>query len=252
MKFPSIERITSYARAKDLARLPIEELLKLRENGLTRIHSGYESGSNEVLQLINKGLTQEEEIIAGKKVKDAGIEFSLYFMPGIGGKTFSDENALGMAKVVSEVNPDFIRVRTTAIKKGTELHEDYQKGNFILASDDDKIKEIETLILESNSLNTALNTQIKSDHIINLLPDIEGGIIETKSNLLQIINEYFELNEKEKKIFQYARRENMINDVRSLKYLDVKYKEDINKIIQNVRDEKEWDEMINNMICNYI
>ncbi len=246
--FPTIERITSYARAKDLARLSVEDLILLKESGLTRIHSGYESGDDQVLDIINKGVTQMEEIEAGKKVKAAGIQLSLYFMPGIGGKKFSEKNAKGMAKVVREVNPDFLRIRTTAIKENTELYEDYSNNIFQMASDDDKIKEIRTLIVEARNVGT----EIKSDHIVNLLPDIEGNIGEEKERLLSTIDEYLELSEKERKLFQYARRMNMVNSVREIGLLEASTKETIYEKIAQSGNEDFWNHKINRMISRYI
>lgn len=86
-KFPSIERITTYGRAGTLARYTVDQLRLLRESGLDRIHTGFESGSDNVLKMINKGLTQAQQIEAGRKTMEAGIELSVYFMPGIGGKS---------------------------------------------------------------------------------------------------------------------------------------------------------------------
>lgn len=86
--FPGIKRITSYGRAESLSRVSIEEFQELRAAGLDRIHSGYETGSDVVLDLINKGTTQEQQIRAGRNIKAAGIELSLYFMPGVGGKKY--------------------------------------------------------------------------------------------------------------------------------------------------------------------
>ena len=83
---PEIQRITSYGRANTLAKIKEEDFRALRQAGLDRIHSGYESGSDKVLELIAKGTTQEEQIIGGQKVRQAGIELSIYFMPGVGGR----------------------------------------------------------------------------------------------------------------------------------------------------------------------
>ena len=70
VKLPEIKRITSYGRANTLAKITPEDYKMLKEAGLDRIHSGYESGSDKVLALIEKGCTQEEQIIGGRKVRD--------------------------------------------------------------------------------------------------------------------------------------------------------------------------------------
>jgi len=80
-KFPGIERITTYARARTLKRKSVEDLRRLKQAGLTRVHAGMESGSTRVLQLIKKGLTQEEIVQGGRHVMEAGLELSEYIMP---------------------------------------------------------------------------------------------------------------------------------------------------------------------------
>ena len=117
--FPQIERITSYGRAENLSKTSPEEFADLKDAGLDRIHSGFETGSDKVLQMINKGVTQEQEIIAGRNVKAGGIELSIYFMAGVGGHDLTEDNAEGTAYVINQVNPDFVRVRTAAYKPGT-------------------------------------------------------------------------------------------------------------------------------------
>ncbi|MGB9825468.1 MAG: radical SAM protein, partial [Desulfofundulus sp.] len=110
--FPTIERITSYARSKTIARKSPEDLKRLREAGLTRLHIGLESGCDEVLAFIKKGATAAEHVLAGQKTRGAGIELSEYYMPGLGGKKWSRKHALESARVLNEIDPDFIRLRT--------------------------------------------------------------------------------------------------------------------------------------------
>ncbi len=91
--FPSLERITSYARAKTIYRKTVEELKGIRVAGLNRLHVGLESGDDELLKHIDKGVTAEQHIIAGRKAKEAGFEFSAYVMPGLGGRARSEQHA---------------------------------------------------------------------------------------------------------------------------------------------------------------
>ena len=114
-KFPGLERITTYARATTLKRKTVEELKELCKAGLTRIHVGLESGSANVLKMIRKGITPEDIVEGGKKVVEAGMSLSEYIMPGVGGKTMSAENAVETARLLNQVKPDFIRVRTFAM-----------------------------------------------------------------------------------------------------------------------------------------
>ena len=128
--FPWVERITSYARSHTIARIKDDNLKAIREAGLNRIHIGLESGSDQVLKMIKKGVTKQTQIKAGLKVIKAGMELSEYVMPGLGGKQLSKTHALETADALNRINPDFIRLRTLAIPNSVELYDDYEAGNF--------------------------------------------------------------------------------------------------------------------------
>ena len=104
-RFPGITRVTSYARAKSLKKKSVESLKLLKEAGLTRIHTGLESGSPEVLKLIRKGETPEDMVEGGRRVVEAGISLSEYIMPGVGGRNLSREHAVETAKVLNQIRP---------------------------------------------------------------------------------------------------------------------------------------------------
>lgn len=246
--FPSIKRVTSYGRAENLAKITAEEFAELKEAGLDRIHSGFETGSDAVLQLVNKGVTAEQEIIAGQNIKAGGLELSVYFMPGLGGKRLSEDNAKGMANVVSQVDPDFVRIRTAAVKPGTDLYEDYLSGNLILCSEDEKVGELRTLIEETKGVTTRL----VSDHMINLLQDLEGSLDYEKPELLAMIDRYLAMPEVEKKRFQLARRMRYVNFLSDMPKMNENTIRQFDEIIKNIPDQKEWDIKMNEIIGRYI
>ena len=246
--FPQITRITSYGRAQNLAKVSPEEFAELKAAGLDRIHSGFESGSDQVLKLINKGVTAAEEITAGKNVRAGGIEFSVYFMPGVGGKALTAENARGMAEVINEINPDFIRIRTAAIKPQTGLYEDYLRGDFILCSEDDKVREIRSIIERADGIETRL----VSDHITNLLQTVEGSLKTDKEYMLGIIDRYLAMPENDKRLYQAARRTIGILSPESMDYLSANDMNRLKGMADAVSDPYEWDIAMNEIISNYI
>ncbi len=86
--FPTIDRITCYARSQTIAQLyTVDDLKVLKEAGLTRLHLGLETGSDFLLQYMRKGTTKEQHIIAGRRIKESGIELSEYVIAGLGGKS---------------------------------------------------------------------------------------------------------------------------------------------------------------------
>jgi radical SAM superfamily enzyme len=90
-----------------------------------------ESGSDAVLKKAKKGTDKATQILAGQKIKRAEMELSEYFMPGLGGRHLSRENALETADALNRIDPDFIRLRTLALPEGTPLAEQYQSGEFV-------------------------------------------------------------------------------------------------------------------------
>ena len=254
--FPQIKRITSYGRAENLSRSTADDYAELKAAGLDRIHSGFESGSDAVLARINKGVTQEQQIRAGQAVKAGGIELSIYFMPGVGGKDLSASNAEGTAEVINAVDPDFVRVRTAAIKPGTELYQDWQEGQFALCSDDDKVREIRRVI---ELAEEGLSTYMVSDHMINLLQNVEGylGISGSgqhragKTRLLQQIDRYLDLPEADRRVFQLLRRTLRAYDLDDMDRLGSIERERLRVEVMK-ENELGWDVRMNGYICRYV
>jgi radical SAM superfamily enzyme YgiQ (UPF0313 family) len=181
--FPQLERVTSYARAKTIAKKDLGDLKALRKAGLTRLHVGLETGDAETLELIQKGATPEEQIEAGRKAKEAGFELSLYILLGIGGRQRWQEHAEGTARVLNEINPHFIRVRNLVPLPGSPLYEMKQKGEFAVPPPD-LILEEERRIIEG----LEVTSEFLSDHISNYLP-LNGRMPEDKAALLQVLEQ---------------------------------------------------------------
>ena len=247
-KLPSIRRITTYGRAETLSKISAAQYKELKEAGLDRIHSGFESGSDKVLELINKGVSSEQEIRAGRNIKEGGIELSVYFMPGIGGKALTVENSIETARVIREINPDFVRIRTSVIKEDTELWEDYQNGSYLLCSENEKLREIRELIENTKGCTGML----VSDHIINLLQNVQGRLDAEHKKMLAIIDEYFDMPDFRQKLFQIARRSGMVTEPKDLELLPQDRIEQLSRMVRSVTDESLWDEKMNCMMTNFI
>jgi radical SAM superfamily enzyme YgiQ (UPF0313 family) len=217
IKFPFIERITSYGRSKTAAKKTTEEFKKLKEAGLSRVHVGMESGYNPVLEFIKKGETAEDHVEGGKRIMSGGISLCEYIMPGIGGEKWSNEHAKHTAEVLNKINPDYIRLRSLQVREGTELFEMMKKGLFKPLGDDEVLKEIRVLLENLN----CQNTYIVSDHILNLLQEIEGRLPEDKERMLGIIDRYFNMSEKDRIIYRLGRRRGIFNSLNDLSNLRI-------------------------------
>ena len=201
-KFPEISRITSYCRSRTASHKSVEDLKRIREAGLVRIHVGLESGCDDVLKFIRKGATAADHIEGGQHIVAAGISLCEYVMPGLGGHRWSREHAVETARVLNAINPDHIRLRTLSVRRGTALYEMMQQGEFHPIGDEEILKEIRLFIEHLDGIES----RIVSDHILNLLEELEGKLPEDKEKLLGIIDRYFSMSEEDRLIFRLGRR----------------------------------------------
>jgi len=198
--FPEITRFTIYGRTRSAAKKKIEELGAFAKAGLHRIHFGIESGSDRVLGFMRKGETAEEHIEACAKTRASGLSPSVYIMPGLGGTAWSNEHALETARVLSEARPDFVRLRSLEIFPGTGLSEAVQRGEFVETSEEQVVREIKTIIA-----NTDGEMTIMSDSASNLL-NVNGRLPHDRRNMLSVIDSYLSLSSGEKLSFSLSSR----------------------------------------------
>ncbi len=199
--FPSIERVTSYARSNTAAKKKAEELIELHEAGLSRLHIGLESGYDPLLQYMDKGVTAAGHITGGRKVVESGISLCEYVLLGLGGKEMWREHAIQTARVLNEIDPDFIRVRTLTINSRVPLYDEIEKGEFIRAADE-KILEEERLLIE----HLECHSNYVSDHITNLLQEVEGKLPRDKEKMLASIDRFQSLPLEDRLSFRVGRR----------------------------------------------
>ena len=182
-KFPGLQRITVYGSSQYIAKKGLADLAILREAGLSRIHVGLESGDDDILKRVKKGTNASEQINAGKIVKAAGLELSEYVILGLGDIGKSEIHARKTAEVLTEIEPDFVRLRTLVPKINTLLLHEIKKGRFQLLSPHQVLKETRLLIE-----NLHCRTVLTSDHYTNYL-NLSGNLPEDKERLLNEIDE---------------------------------------------------------------
>lgn len=209
--FPSLNRVTTYGRSHTAARKSLTELKELKDAGLDRVHIGLESGYDPLLAYMEKGCTAENHIEGGRKVKEAGISLCEYVMPGLGGKRMSEEHARETARVLNEIAPDYIRLRSLHVSPAMPLWTRLQDRDFELQTEDEVVKEI-SIFVE----NLQVTSYLKSDHILNLLMEVEGNMPEDKEKCLNIINRYLSLPDEERLNFKVGRRIGLYNRLADL------------------------------------
>jgi radical SAM superfamily enzyme len=157
-------------------------LQKTRSAGLTRLHIGLETGSARLLARMSKGAGPETMIQGCTKAAEAGFEVSVYVLLGIGGESDWQEHALETAKVLNQINPDFIRVRTLTPQPGTPVFQWWSEGSFQMSTPETILKEQRALID-----GLSVTSQYLSDHVSNYAP-IDGNLPADKTRMLSLID----------------------------------------------------------------
>ncbi len=198
--FPSLERVTTYARSRTLAQKSLEELTAIRRAGLDRLHVGLETGDDALLKTVKKGVNGEGHIKGGRKAMQAGFQLSEYWMPGLGGKEMSDNHARHTAQVLNAINPHYIRSRPFFPAPGTPLSDRYDSGEFTRQSPREQLVELKIMM---ESLN--FTSRVCFDHAGNYWRNRQGGLLfsqsyegykfpEEKPEVLRLIEEGLAVN----------------------------------------------------------
>ncbi len=202
-RFPRVRRITTYARAKSMKKKGPDAYRRLEEAGLTRIHTGMESGSAPVLTRIRKGITPEDILRGGQRVAASGISLSEYIMPGVGGRDLSEEHALETAHLLNEIRPDYIRVRTFALHPLSPLQRMADEGTFEPLSDEEVVEEIRLLLEHLEPMPTHFRC---GDFSLNLLMQVDGRLDTHKAALLEELDRYLALTLEQKQAYSLIQR----------------------------------------------
>ena len=200
--FPSLERVTSYGRAQTMARKSPQEIREICDAGLTLLYCGMESGSDRVLQQVRKGVTSGDIIRAAQMAKAAGMEISEFIILGLGGTDRWEEHAAETARVLNEIDPDFIRVLTIGVKEGSGLERQIKEGTYRLQTEKNIVEE-QRLLIEGLD---GVSSYYVNHHAVDLLMEARGQLPGEKPGLLAIMDRYLSLPEDERINYTLGRR----------------------------------------------
>lgn len=184
-EFPNVQRISSYAGPLDLLRKSEEELKSIREAGLELLYMGVESGSDKVLSMMNKGVSQREMIEAGQKAINAGFKFSCMIISGLGGREYMKEHAVESAKVISLINPHYFSLLRLVVEEKSELTEDVRQGKFHLLTPLQVLDE-NIIMLENMELTDCI---FRANHVSNHINQA-GTLNQDKDKLVERLKKF--------------------------------------------------------------
>lgn len=178
-----VERVGTYANAKSILRKNREELAALREEGLKIVYLGVETGSEEVLRRVRKGVTYDQMVEAGRRVKEAGITLSVTALLGIGGVELSAKHARETARILTDIDPEYAGILTVMLIAGTPLYEAWRSGTFVLPDVFALLGELRTIVEASNFTDCFFT----SNHASNYLP-VRARLPADRESLLQVLD----------------------------------------------------------------
>lgn len=183
-ELPSLERVGVYGYAKDVREKSIEDLREIHSAGLGIVYLGIESGDDELLRWARKGVNSKENIEACKKIRDASIPLSLTIILGLGGLENSERHAQATAKVLNEIDPEYVGALTLMTPPGTPISEMIKNHEFEPMDPWDILKELKVLI---NGFELS-NCVFRTNHASNYLP-IRGTLNADKDAILKVLND---------------------------------------------------------------
>ncbi len=217
-RHPEIERVTAYARIKTVANMSDEKLSEIKRAGLTRLHMGLESGCNEVLKDVNKGITAEDAIVAGRKAGKF-FEFTYYVITGLGGKEKSEMHAKETAEVINKAKPTFVRVRNLTIVENTPMEKTLDRTALLNA--EQQLLELKTLVE-----GIKVETEFLCDHISNYLFTKDGPIFfgvngKLPNDKKKILEELEDTIDLVRKLEKSGEKVLTSNDMRKLGFINL-------------------------------
>lgn len=185
-KFPTLERVSSYAMPKNLIQKTDRELMTLRAAGLQMLYVGIESGSDTVLKKITKGATYKTIVQSCKKAKENNYVLSCMIILGLGGKKYTFEHVEETAKIISEVSPDYVGALNLHLDD--TLYNEFMtkfKEPFEFLDDIQILNELELLISKINPSSPII---FRANHASNVY-SIKGTLPTDKVNILELISQ---------------------------------------------------------------
>lgn len=183
-RFPNLERVGTYATPQSALIKSVDELKELNRLGLKIAYMGVETGDEELLKKINKGVTYAQVVEAGRKLKQAGITLSVTVILGLGGVDGSENHAVKTARILTDIDPDFAGALTIMLVPGALLHKDWEEGRFTLISPFQSLQELKLMIENSNFSHCFFT----ANHASNYLP-IKVWLPEQKAEVLRLIDD---------------------------------------------------------------
>lgn len=182
-KFPRLERITSYASPQNLMRKSEEELKTLREEGLDILYYGIETGDDDLLKKIEKGVTHDDIVQAALKARRVGFPISATVILGLGGRKNSERHIAETARILSEIQPEYIGALTLMLGPLEDWYREKMGPEWEWLDKMELLGEIRALVGQLDVKDSVF----RSNHASNYLA-LKGNLNRDRDRLIKVID----------------------------------------------------------------
>lgn len=198
--FPRLKRVGIYGGPKDILAKSSKELADLKSHGLTMVYLGVESGNAGILNDVGKGVTPEQMVAAGQKVRESGLALSCTVITGLGGQALSQEHAIDTARVISAIDPHYLGALTLMVEPSAPLAKAIKQGSFQILTPLECLTELRTMIKNMNVTHCVF----RSNHASNYLP-LRATLPKDRDELLETLDNVIENQSSERLRPEYYR-----------------------------------------------
>ena len=181
--FPRMKRVSAYATAMNVNDKSVDDLKRLRELGLSLLYMGPETGDDVTFKRIAKGSSFDEHVEAARRAHEAGMKVSAIFLLGAGGTERSKEHAEGSAKLITEMDPEFVSALTLTVIPGTPIDKMQAQGKFTLPTVTRMLEELRTIVAEASPTDAVFRT----NHASNYLP-LAGRLPQDRERIVAALD----------------------------------------------------------------
>lgn len=152
-QMPDHGRVSMFSRIDAIAAKSDEELRQLAARGPMHLYVGTENGNDAVLELMDKGHTAGEAARQLKRLDEAGIAYTVFYILGLGGRDMGIKAGKDTAELFNQLHPERIVTTGMTVTDGTGAREMEEAGEYVQASEREKLLELraflETLTVDS-------------------------------------------------------------------------------------------------------
>jgi len=181
--FPRLRRVSAYATAMNVNEKSPGQLQRLRELGLSLLYMGPETGDDPTFKRIAKGSDFDAHVEAARRAHEAGMKVSAIFLLGAGGTERTKEHAEGSARLITEMDPEFVSALTLTVIAGTPIDKMQAQGKFTLPSVTQMLEELRTMVADARPTDAVFRT----NHASNYLP-LAGRLPHDRERIVDVLD----------------------------------------------------------------